>query len=284
MSPPRSGQPARGAFFVHIMKTGGVALTNALRRQLGPEAVYPPVSEMGVRQAKVNTGHLLGLSAEQRQRYLGYSVHMPAWMAREVAPDFVTATILREPIARTLSHLNQISAVDWAPDRVEELWDDARWRHRLADYQTRLFTVDDDADLERGPNGGGTRRSRRQRQELLEVRRHFTEGSAESMDGLLRPFFATGVSSDSPPRPNSLPEAVATLRGFDVVGITEDLGRVGRRLGQAMGAEPLRPGRDNVAAHRPSVPRSFLRRLEADLQMDLELYELACQLAVGSAG
>jgi hypothetical protein len=266
------GEGVRGIFFVHIMKTGGVTLTNLLRGHFG-EAVYPPI-EARSPLMKTEPTHLLGLPVEQREQFSVYSVHMPAWVAEAVAPGFHTVTVLREPVARTVSHLRQIAGIGWAPRDLEAIWDDPDWRLRLTDYQTRLLATD-------RPSSTLSPDQEALLAEMLAA--HNREVVRRDLQGSLRTFYATAIATRAPLGPDALKRAERRLRDFDVVGVTERLELVAERLAGLIGIEPPALGRDNVASDRRPVPTSFLRRLEHDLTLDLELYETARTAATGSA-
>ena len=104
------------------------------------ETTYPGAPEPARAMAKTSLQVLLEVSrAEQRPRDF-YSVHMPAWVAEEVAPHHVRVTVLREPVARTISHLRHIARamqlVGGQPafGSLQELYDDPRWHERLVNY------------------------------------------------------------------------------------------------------------------------------------------------------
>jgi hypothetical protein len=261
-----------GIFFVHIMKTGGTSLSDFLRRQFGDAAIYPPFSDPIGSETKQQPTHLLELPVEERRRFRAYSVHMPAWVADAVAPHFHKVTVLREPVARTVSHLRQISQMEGTPDTLEEIWDDSEWRLRLADYQTRFFAAE--------------RPSEDLSEEMKEaLRQHLASGSnRRQMSDQLRPFRATAVPTIEVQGPADLRRAVQRLRGFDVVGLTEDLDAAGAWLAGVIGAPVPALARRNTAKDSRPVGRSLLRRLEDDLSLDVELYETAWELAGARAG
>jgi hypothetical protein len=265
------GHHGMGVFFVHIMKTGGTSVSRLLLEHFGEKAIYPPADASGLTLDKVKPSELLDLPPERREHIQVYSVHMPAWVANAVAPDFCTFTVLREPVARTVSHLRQAASTPWAPDRLEEVWDDPTWRLRLVDYQTRFFAGDErDAgppeDLAPSLQGFQTELARQSR------------GSG-NFSGALRPYFVTAVPYATPLPDDAQNRARAQLTSMDVVGVTEELDRATARLASAIGIRLPDVRRTNVTADTSTASRGLLRRISDDMTRDLELYELARELA-----
>src|SRR5438034_4400901 len=85
-------------YFLHSPKTSGSSLWQFLRLATGPDAITPPLlwrQLVGGQfripdQARVITGHFAGL--------------LPLWLRRW--PRVIT--MLREPLARALSHVNHV--------------------------------------------------------------------------------------------------------------------------------------------------------------------------------
>jgi hypothetical protein len=131
------GRPPRGAplYFMHIMKTGGTALTTALARASDKAATGTTVTEVFLDQFV------------QRDRRAWNDVafvtgHLP-WEARGLLPPATRAiTVLRDPVSRTLSHFWQLSI---NPDvqaespgfSLEEFVESPRWNTLCREYQAR---------------------------------------------------------------------------------------------------------------------------------------------------
>ena len=204
-----------GVFFVHIMKTGGTSVSRLLVEHFGEKAIYPPADAMGPTLDKMKPSELLDLPPERREHIQVYSVHMPAWVANAVAPDFCTFTVLREPVARTVSHLRQAASTPWAPDSLEAIWDDPTWRLRLVDYQTRFF-AGDERDV-------GTPDELAPSLQAFQAELARTSRASGGFAGVLRPYFVTGVPYATPLPDDAEHRARAQLASIDVVGVTEAL-------------------------------------------------------------
>jgi len=99
-------EPSR-YFFVHLQKTAGTALWGLLRRQFGPDAVYPGPVDEGNRNAVVDVEHLLRRFAADRDQLRVLTGHFPLCTCDLLDAPFSTFTVLREPVERTLSFLRQ---------------------------------------------------------------------------------------------------------------------------------------------------------------------------------
>jgi hypothetical protein len=127
-------------FFVHVMKTAGTAVSTLLRPHYKRSERYPRIELGKVRNQKLLVNQLMDIPSEEQVQTRFYSVHMAAWTAHEVAPQHIHVSVLREPVARTISHLRHI-ARGLNIESLEEIYDDPRWRIRLNDYQTQLFSM-----------------------------------------------------------------------------------------------------------------------------------------------
>ena len=120
---------------MHIMKTGGTALTTALAR----------INDSAHRGASVTEIFLDQFVQRDREQWreTGFVTgHLP-WEARELLPPETRAlTVLRDPVDRTLSHYWQLSV---NPDvhaespgfSLEEFVGSPRWNTLCHDYQAR---------------------------------------------------------------------------------------------------------------------------------------------------
>lgn len=133
-------------FFMHIMKTGGATFGQHVLNNFSPDEVYP-VRKHDPRtvRPKYNVEYLLSLPAERRDRIRAYTGHFPLVVAELLDVPLVTLTILRDPIARTISYLKQLRDTRHGAS-LEELYEDP-WQFPMLiqNHQTKLFafTVDD---------------------------------------------------------------------------------------------------------------------------------------------
>lgn len=132
-------------FFVHIMKTGGSTFTRHLEVQLGAPRLYPNDAEdQDTFTAKTSVRHLRSLPEERWGRVDALTVHMPFFASTVLGRPFVTATILRDPVDRTVSHLRNRQRHnpenrDWP---LEKIYDDP-WVFPMGihNYQVKVFAL-----------------------------------------------------------------------------------------------------------------------------------------------
>ncbi len=254
---PRAIGP--GIFFVHIMKTGGTSLHMLLCSWFPPEDIYPsPTSADSLWEKALPARLFESRAGESAPRRL-YSVHMPAWVADEVAPDHARITLLREPLARTVSHLQQILRQRPEFGSLEHIYDDTQYRTRLANYQVRMLSSRRDDDMPAAASDSST---------------HPHE-AVQLPPGAFLPELATAVTSDQPVASRAeLDRATATLDRFEFVGVTEHLAAFASRLAQRYGMPDPNVGHA-MRGSGPTASRSLIDRIRADNALDAELYERA---------
>jgi hypothetical protein len=253
MSPSGAATRPPGVFFVHVMKTGGLSFNEAMRSHYPLESVYPRPA-YGERVAwKVSPRALLAADPARLSKASYFTVHMPAWIAEAVAPDFLRVTVLRDPVERTISHLRHIARRHAAYHCIEDIYDDETWADRLANYQTRLF-AESRSDHD---------------QRLRPVDR-----------GQLRHYWFTAIGHH-PGRlgESDLDSALDRLRAFDVVGTTDQLADVVRRVLCRIGAQPQPAPHVNAAADGLRGSASLRRRIAEDNELDIQLVEEARRLS-----
>jgi hypothetical protein len=115
--------------FIHLQKTGGISLESVLR------SVYPTRAWF----VAWKVGDLAGKGAADLANFDVCAGHCGGGLWRVCAPDAEGLTLLREPVARTLSHLRHLRRL--ATARGSEPGDEGRaalrsedW-HRVLDFQ-----------------------------------------------------------------------------------------------------------------------------------------------------
>ena len=287
--------------FVHVMKTGGTTLVEQVSRHLGPDRVWP----LGITDA---SGKAIGsyafadalLSAEPRRlRRMGMIAgHLPAVivdvLAERLGQDMPSATIVREPVDRVISHLKQCrSAAGLEHLPLEAVYDDPRFHEPyLTDHQTKVFAADRQALTESPADSTHGRMLTDNREAIAEVLAsvgpHVDPGSLagrlaavlpEDWDaervrwGLMTPP-AWWVRIDA----RATATALGRLESVDVVGVADDHPAFSRRLEARFGWR-LAPIAARRVSEQVAVPSSLRRRIADDNQHDLVLYERARQLA-----
>jgi hypothetical protein len=129
----------RPFFFVHVMKTAGLTLGQHIDANFTPEQRYPTPGDRPIDYMVIVK--LREAVVERRDRVRLWRGHFP-YFVTGLVPEAVTMTILREPLARTLSQLAQYR-IQNAPDKdVEAIYDDpAVSGQLLLNHQTKVFSL-----------------------------------------------------------------------------------------------------------------------------------------------
>lgn len=225
-------------FFVHLQKTAGTTLRQRISHLLGESAMYPSEAEDGVEGITFKTDELrrrLPARAHEVRVIFG---HFPLCTRGLLDGQFRTLTMLREPVARTLSYLRhhrQLTPED-RHKPLEEIYDDPFRFHGLAhNHMTKMFSLTLD----------------------------------EMDDDML-----TRVSFT----PERLARAKDALAGIDVIGVQERfddfIAELNRHFGWTLGNRPRFANRTEPV----EVSDAFLARIAADNASDIELYRYALDL------
>ena len=275
---PRRGPAVRASFrtradrggeapvyFLHIMKTAGTSLVNALGAVAGERLCLtqmfldylPFVPEPVLTGAALVAGHL------------GYAA-VPL-----LARGTRVVTVIREPVSRVLSHYSHLrrdpAVVDQTSElALEEFVRSTRWRPLVENFQARHLVHDVDA------SGAWERFSPPER--LAALGPPFPAHDHLPLQFLLD-YGPMDVAGD-----RLAEAALARLEALDLVGVTEGLGAFHAALLEHWGLEApaAELPRDNVgvATVRPDdVPADLLEEIRSANQVDQALYDRARQLA-----
>src|SRR6202030_823843 len=92
--------------------TAATTSARELKQQFAPETIYPCAgidyessSAAEGPEAYIKIPRLLALSAERRAGVRVYTGPFPYWVSAALGQDLVTMTLLRDPVARSLSAL-----------------------------------------------------------------------------------------------------------------------------------------------------------------------------------
>lgn len=133
----------RPFFFVHVMKTAGMTFNTHIRANFAPEETYPgPDDTTGVDYWVIN--NLRAAVAERRDRVRIWRGHFP-YFVTGLVPEAITLSLLREPVARTVSLIDQHRRLN-APDAtLEEIYEDPKvFERTVHNHQTKIFAMRDD--------------------------------------------------------------------------------------------------------------------------------------------
>jgi hypothetical protein len=240
-------------FFIHVMKTGGMALSTNLSQNFAVDEVYPhpeldlnDFSSNNVRFRAVTISYLRSLPEERQRTIRLYAGHFPFVVCELLGGGFHTMTLLRDPVDRTVSLLRQLQRFDASNATgesassvadLEEIYERADVYEPLVhNHQTKIFsmTVDDD------PRG-----------------------------------YMQSIDVDEA----RLGSARRNLESVDVLGLTERHADFVDDLVAKFGWRLKRDVRVNAAPDdSPEISDTFRRRIEADNAIDIEFYGYATQL------
>jgi AraC-like DNA-binding protein len=234
-------------FFVHIMRTGGTTLEQQLRRAFSRAEVYPdPDVDFpgGDIMHHLEVSYLLGLPPERFRSIRLFYGHFPFVATDMLGNGFVTLTLLRDPVERTISLLRVLreQRAAWHGLTLEQMYDDVNMFPRLIhNHQTKLFsmTVADDPQSYRDE-----------------------------------------ITIDR----TRLELAKQNLARIDLIGLTEQYGEFLAMLRRRFGWPLSEETRMNAAGGAPEEQSDLRRRIAVDNAIDIEFYAYARGLVAQRAG
>jgi hypothetical protein len=244
--------PEARLVFLHIMKTGGTTLSEMLRQWAGETRarVGLPLDDLAV------------LSPPQMTRLHAISGHLPFEVVGLLMGRWTTATVLRDPVGRAVSHFRELRRT--APGHRELTLDEF--------LSSEVYDV---------PSGNYQARALAHSVDLASAwvayspwRLYLERGGEPDQPNPLQSLFdATPlqVTDDV-----LLERASANLDQIDLVGTTDELDRLGARMGALFGVDPVELPRLNVSdGPGPELPDAIRKRIEARTEVDRALYEQA---------
>lgn len=234
-----TSEPTR-YFIVHLQKSAGTSLRDRFRSMLDDSAIYPNASDgRDKRHSVISLSHLLERWRVRKDEIRLIAGHFPLSTVELLDADFVTLSVLRPPVERTLSYLRHQKMLNRADrDRsLEEIYDDPfRFHGLIRNHMVRMFSI----------------------------------GSDEMRAG-------DGVLTDVRDTRERLERAKEAVSGLDAFGIQprfdEFCTELERRFGLDLGP-PLRKNATTPA----EAPDRLVDRIMEDNALDLELYEFAERL------
>jgi hypothetical protein len=242
MTIPVAGDDARRFFVAHMQKTAGTTLRDRLRASFTDEQIYPNATDgPDARVSVISVSHLRERWAARGEQIRLLTGHFPVRTTELLGAPFVTMTVLRHPVDRTLSFLRhqaerrQRGASEDTP-LVDIYEDPFRFRHMIQNHMVRTLSLSPEEMLEH--------------------------------DGVLTPV---------PYTPDRLERAKEALAGLDLFGLQdrfeEFCGELSARYGLDVGT-PLRTNTTQSGA----VPDGLADRIAEDNALDMALYDHACRL------
>jgi hypothetical protein len=239
VSAPDPDAPVRRFFVAHMQKTAGTTLRDRLRASFTDDEIYPNASDgADPRISVISVAHLRERWAARGEKIRLLTGHFPLRAAELLGVPFVTMTVLRHPVERTLSFLRhqaerrQRGATEDTP-LVEIYEEPFRFQHMIQNHMVRTLSL-----------------------------------SPEEMvahDGVLTPV---------PYTRERLEMAKEALTGLDLFGLQDRFEDFCRELGDRYGLDVGEPLRSNTT-ECTEVPDGLADRIAEDNALDMELYEYA---------
>jgi hypothetical protein len=104
--------PVERFFFCHIPKTAGTSTIESLSQQFDDEAIYPFPDDREDPNAALDVDRLRTAFEAKGDRIRVIAGHFPLCTTELLGVEFRTFTVLRDPVARTLSHLRYQRKID----------------------------------------------------------------------------------------------------------------------------------------------------------------------------
>jgi hypothetical protein len=227
-------------FVVHLQKTAGTSLRDRFRATFDPEAIYPNASDGPVGHSVVSVSHLLDRWAQRRSQLRVIAGHFPLSTVELLGADFVTLSVLRHPVDRTLSYLRhqrQLNVADRAGTLEDVYADPFRYHGLIRNHMTRMFAI-----------------------------------TAEEMrpgDGVL-----TNIA-DSPTLVERAKEGLVSLDSFGLQPRFDEFWDDFSRNHSLVRGAPLRSNQTEACV---DVPPTLIERILEDNALDVELYDFAAAL------
>lgn len=231
-------------FVAHMQKTAGTALRDRLRATFDEQQIYPNGDDgPDGRVSVISVSHLQECWKRRGHEIRLLTGHFPVRTVEVLDPpsDFVTMTVLRDPVERVLSFLrhqaqrNQRGATPDTP--LDEIYSDPfRLNAMVRNHMTRMLSLTPDKF---GPGDG--------------------------------------VLTEVPYTPERLAMAQEALAGLPIFGLQHRLDEFCDELADRYGLRTTEPLRSNTTEDT-EVPDGLIDRIREDNALDLELFDFACRL------
>lgn len=241
--------------FLHIMKTAGTSLSELLKEWAGPSRA----------QVGLPLDDLIVMARPQLGRLRAVAGHFPFEVLKVLPGHFQTVTVVREPVARTISHYHEILRKEAPELSLDEFLHSEVYDVPSGNYQARQLGHSIDlpqAWISYSP-----------------MQWYLQAGGRPDQPYPLQALF------DSTPmflsEEELLERASAHLEQIDVVGITDELDALVERLADLFGVPTVAAPRLNTTASSAAdeLPAHLRRVIERRTSVDRELYEVAAKLS-----
>jgi len=226
-------------FFIHCLKTAGTSLFFQLRNQIFDKAeVFPTDNEMGNPLASFDVGFLKEKVQIPNSRIRLITGHFPYCTMEILGDKFKTFTVVREPVARTISYLKHHRKLTPEDQHktLEEIYDDPfRFEAQIHNHMVKMFSLT--------PENG---------QDGMLIKIDFSEAD--------------------------LALAKENLKTVTVIGSQENYAEFCDELTHSFGWHFRNLIKGNVSEENEPVSEAFKTRILKDNALDVEFYHFALKL------
>ena len=133
-------------FFMHLQKTAGTALWRRLQHQFDEQSIYPGPGDGDPPEAVLSVGHLIERWTARRDQIRVVTGHFPLCTIAMLGAPFVTLTVLREPVERTLSALRdqQERGPELRGSPLEVIYDDPVRASLMRNHMVKMLSLTTD--------------------------------------------------------------------------------------------------------------------------------------------
>lgn len=233
----RHADEPRRFFVVHLQKSAGTTLRSRFRATFSDAAIYPNATDGKVGHSVISVSNLLERWRLRRDDLRLIAAHFPLCTTELLDADFVTLSVLREPVERTLSYLRHQQMLHRA-DRassLEEVYDDPfRFNGLIRNHMVRMFSI-----------------------------------SVEELEP------GDGVLTDTPDTRERLERAKDGVAGLDAFGLQSGFEEFWNDFATRYDLEVGEVLHKNATESFTQPSESLIDRIKEDNALDVELYEFA---------
>ncbi len=135
----------RRFFYVHVQKAAGTEIRERLKRNFAPEAMYPDRSDGDLVSVapQVSVAQLLARWSVRKDEIRIITGHFPFATTELLDAEFVTLSVLREPVERVLSHLRHHRKLTPGTDSssLGHLYDEVLTPEFFHNHMVKMFSL-----------------------------------------------------------------------------------------------------------------------------------------------
>lgn len=130
-------------FFVHLHKTAGTSLWSRLSHQFSADQMYPSSHDGSPLRRTVAVDDLVARWPARRDEVRVLAGHFPLCVREMLGDEFVTFTLLRDPVDRVLSALKELrqKVPEFADRPFVDIYFDPLRHTMLSNHMVKMFSM-----------------------------------------------------------------------------------------------------------------------------------------------